>query len=222
MTLADKKSNMSKIRKFVFSPFSENTYVISDETGECVIIDPGCLSQQEKETLASFIETSALKPVALLQTHTHLDHVFGSAYVKRKFGIPMLMHQADLPVLNDVELRCKTWGIQGYEPVEPDGFLNEGDRYTFGNTKLDIIWVPGHAPGHIAFICHEDRYIIGGDCLFRMSVGRTDFPLCSHADLMQSIRDKFFSLPDDYVVYAGHMDETTIGFEKKHNPFLNA
>lgn len=213
---------MSHLKKFVFSPFSENTYVVYDETKECVVIDPGCLSQAEKETLSDFIKKQGLKPKAILQTHTHLDHVFGSAYVKRNFGIPMLMHQADLPVLNDVELRCKTWGIPGYEPVEPDGFLNEGETYSFGNTKFEIIWVPGHAPGHIAFICHEDRYIIGGDCLFRMSIGRTDFPLCSHEKLMESIRNKFFTLPDDYTVYAGHMDETTIGFEKQHNPFLKA
>ncbi len=215
------KSNMSKIKKFVFSPFSENTFVIHDETLECVIIDPGCLQQTEKEILASYIESTNLRPVAVLQTHTHLDHVFGTAYCKRKFGIPMLMHRLDLPVLADVELRCKTWGIKGYEPVEPDGFLEEGTPFSFGNTTLEINWVPGHAPGHISFVCHEDRYVMGGDCLFRMSVGRTDFPLCNHADLLQSIRNKFFSLPDDYVVYAGHMEETTIGFEKRHNPFLN-
>ncbi len=216
------RSNMSKIKKFVFSPFSENTYVVYDGTKECVIIDPGCLMQQEKEMLSGFIEKEELTPVAILQTHTHLDHVFGSAYCKRKFGIPMLMHEADLPVLHDVELRCKAWGIPGYEPVEPDGFLEEGQRFTFGNTVFDILWVPGHAPGHVAFVCHDDGYVLGGDCLFKMSIGRTDFPLCSHNDLIRSIQEKFFSLPDHYLVYAGHMEETTIGFEKKHNPFLKS
>jgi len=215
------KRNMHQIKKFTFSPFSENTYVISDEKGETVIIDPGCLSQTEKEELHAYISSKGLKPVALLQTHTHLDHVFGSAYVKRKYGVKMYMHKADLPVLADVELRCKTWGIPGYEPVEADEFLEEGDNFTFGNTRLDIVFVPGHAPGHIAFINHKEKYIIGGDCLFKGSVGRTDFPLCSAADLIKSIQTKFFTLPDDYVVYAGHMEPTTIGEEKKSNPFFN-
>lgn len=211
---------MSSVKKFVFSPFSENTYVVYDDSDEAVIIDPGCLAQHEKEELKTFIVSNGLKPKALLQTHTHLDHVFGSAYVKRNFDIEMYMHKADLPVLADVETRCKTWGIPGYEPVQPDQFLEEGDQFTFGNTTFDIIWVPGHAPGHLAFINHNDKYVIGGDCLFKGSIGRTDFPLCSHDDLMNSIRQKFFTLPDDYTIYAGHMDETTVGFEKKFNPFF--
>ncbi|MDP5121823.1 MAG: MBL fold metallo-hydrolase, partial [Spirosomaceae bacterium] len=141
---------LSKVISFTFSPFQENTYLLFDETNEAVIIDPGCLAQHEKEELAQFVEDKKLTVKALLQTHTHLDHVFGSAYVKRKFGVKMYMHEADLPVLNDVEMRCKTWGIKGYEPVEADVFLKEGEQFKFGNTTLEIIHVPGHAPGHIA------------------------------------------------------------------------
>ncbi len=209
------------VKKFTFSPFYENTYVISDNSDECVIIDPGCLSQVEKEKLASYIIDNNLKPKALLQTHTHLDHVFGSAFSKRKFNIKMYIHQADLPVLSDVEMRCKQWGIPGYEPVTADEFLEDGSVFRFGNTALHVVHVPGHAPGHVAFINKEERYIIGGDCLFKGSIGRTDFPLCSHEDLIHSIEKHFFTLPDDYVVYAGHMDETTIGQEKLTNPFFN-
>lgn len=208
------------VKKFLFSPFSENTYVIYDDTKEAVIIDPGCLQQAEKNELKNYIVQNNLKVKALLQTHTHLDHVFGSAFVKRAFDVKMYMHEADLPVLADVEVRCKTWGIPGYEPVEADAFLEEGDTYEFGKTKFDIIHVPGHAPGHIAFINHSEKYVIGGDCLFKGSIGRTDFPLCSHDELIKSIKEKFFTLPDDYTVYAGHMDETTIGFEKYNNPFF--
>ncbi len=211
---------MINIHCFTFSPFAENTYLLYDETGACVVIDPGCLAQSEKETLSDFIRDHKLEVKALLQTHTHLDHVFGSAYIKRKFSVKMYMHRLDLPVLADVESRCRLWGIGGYEPVEPDEFLEEGQSFTFGNSSLEIIHVPGHAPGHIAFISHNERFIIGGDCLFRRSIGRTDFPLCSHEDLMNSIRTKFFTLPDDYIVYAGHMDPTTIGEEKKFNPFF--
>lgn len=215
------KRNMHNIKKFIFSPFAENTYVISDETKEAAIVDPGCLSQIEKETLNQYITENDLTPVALLQTHAHLDHVFGSSYVKRKYKVKMYMHRLDLPVLKDVELRCKTWGISGYEPVEADEFLEEGDVFEFGNSKLDVLFVPGHAPGHVAFVNHEQAYIIGGDCLFKGSIGRTDFPLCSTSDLMNSIRTKFFTLPDHYTLYAGHMEETTIGFEKQTNPFFN-
>lgn len=210
---------MSLVKTFVFSPFQENTYVLYDGTKEAVIIDPGCLAQKEKETLVKFIKDNNLKVTALLQTHTHLDHVFGSAFVKRKFNVKMYMHRADLPVLRDVELRCKTWGIQGYEPVEGDEFLEAEQQFKFGDTTLHIVHVPGHAPGHVAFINAFDKYVIGGDCLFRNSIGRTDFPLCSHEQLIHSIRTKFYTLPDDFVVYAGHMDPTTIGYEKANNPF---
>jgi hydroxyacylglutathione hydrolase len=211
---------MLQVKSFEFSPFAENTYVLFDETHEGVIIDPGCLQQSEKNLLKSFIEDKRIIVKALLQTHTHLDHVFGSAYVKRTFGVDMFMHKLDLPVLNDVEIRCKTWGIKGYEPVDTNKFLDEGDVFEFGNSILEIIHVPGHSPGHIAFINHSNKFVVGGDCLFKRSIGRTDFPLCSHEELMKSIKNKFFALPDDYVVYAGHMLPTTIGEEKQHNPFL--
>jgi hydroxyacylglutathione hydrolase len=209
------------IKKFTFSPLAENTYVVYDDTKEAVIIDPGCLTQVEKEALKAFIVEEELEVKALLQTHAHLDHVFGSAYVKRMFGVKMYLHPADNVVLADVENRCKMWGIPGYEPVEADKELHEGDIFSFGKTKFDIIHVPGHAPGHVAFINTAEKYIIGGDCLFRRSIGRTDFPGCSHETLINSIKTKFFTLPDDYVVYAGHMEETTIGEEKQYNPFFN-
>ena len=212
---------MITIHYFTFSPFEENTYILWDETHEAVIIDPGCLAQYEKEELADFITDNKLTVKHLLQTHTHLDHVFGSAFVKRKFGVKMLMHKNELPVLSNVESRCISWGIKGYEPVEADGFIDEGDIIQFGNSTLEILFVPGHAPGHLAFINHQQKFIIGGDVLFRGSVGRTDFPLCSHADLMNSIKTKFLTLEDDYKVYPGHNDSTTIGQERRTNPFLN-
>lgn len=213
---------MASLQCFVFSPFQENTYVLWDDTREAVIIDPGCLNQHEKETLKRFIESQQLQVVALWQTHAHLDHIFGSAYVKRIFKVPMYLHPADHPILEDAALRCKTFGIDGFEPVTADQPLSHGMTLSFGNTSIDVVHVPGHAPGHVAFISHQDRWIIGGDCLFRESVGRTDFPLCSHSDLMHSIREHFYTLPDDYQVFAGHMEPTTIGHEKKYNPFVKA
>ncbi|WP_028666717.1 MBL fold metallo-hydrolase [Runella zeae] len=211
---------MIQIQSFVFSPFQENTYVLFDETHEAVIIDPGCLMQAEKETLAQFVTQNRLIVKALLQTHAHLDHVFGSAFVKRKYGVKMWMHKNELPILASVENRCQLWGIRGYEPVEADEFIDEGDIISFGNSQLEILFVPGHAPGHLAFVNHAQRFVIGGDVLFKGSVGRTDFPLCDNEALINSIQTKFMTLEDDYRVYAGHMDSTTIGYERRTNPFL--
>lgn len=210
------------IQSFTFSPFQENTYVVADDaTGEAVIIDPGCYEQAEKETLARFIEERKLTVKYLLLTHAHLDHVFGVAYVKRKFGVKAWLHDMEKVIYDDVPMRCAMYGLRGYEPAEVDEPLHEGDRITFGNTILEVIFVPGHAPGHVAFVNHAERYVIGGDVLFRGSVGRTDFPYCNHNDLMDSIKNKFFALPDDYTVYPGHMEPTTIGQEKKTNPYVS-
>ncbi len=212
---------MIQIHSFVFSPFSENTYVLWDETNEAVVIDPGCLDQREKEALANFIAAKTLTVKLLLQTHAHLDHVFGSAFVKRKYGVKMLMHQSEVPILANVESRAALWGMRGYEPVEADEFIDESSIIKFGNATLNVLFVPGHAPGHVAFVNHDQKFVIGGDVLFRGSIGRTDFPLCNHADLMNSIKTKFLMLPDDYTVYPGHNEPTTIGYERKNNPFLN-
>lgn len=210
------------IQAFEFSPFQENTYIIADDvTNEAVIIDPGCYEQAEKEALGRFIESHKLNIKYLLLTHSHLDHVFGVAYVKRKFNIKAYLHESDMVIFNDVPTRCAIYGLRGFEPSTIDEFLKEGDQFRFGNTVLDVIFVPGHAPGHVAFVNHAERYVVGGDVLFNGSVGRTDFPYSNHADLINSIRNKFFTLPDDYVVYAGHMEPTTIGQEKRTNPFVN-
>jgi hydroxyacylglutathione hydrolase len=212
---------MIQIHSFVFSPFSENTYVLWDETNEAVVIDPGCLDQREKEALVNFIAAKSLTVKLLLQTHAHLDHVFGSAFVKRKYGVKMLMHQSEVPILANVESRATLWGMRGYEPVEADEFIDESSVIKFGNATLNVLFVPGHAPGHVAFVNHDQKFVVGGDVLFRGSIGRTDFPLCNHADLMNSIKTKFLTLPDDYTVYPGHNEPTTIGYERKNNPFLN-
>ena len=209
------------IKSFTFSPFQENTYVVIDDaTNEAVIIDPGTYEQAEKETLSTFIEQNNLNIRYILLTHAHLDHVFGVAYAKRKFGVKVYLHEGEKVIYDDVPTRCALYGLRGYEHFELDEFLKEGDQIRFGNTVLAVIFVPGHAPGHVAFVNHTDRYVIGGDVLFRGSVGRTDFPYSNHNDLLNSIQTQFFTLPDDYVVYPGHMETTTIGREKKLNPYL--
>jgi hydroxyacylglutathione hydrolase len=210
------------LKSFVFSPIQENTYVLwDDSTLDAVIIDPGCYDQYEKEELVDFVMDNKLKVNQILLTHAHLDHIFGVAYCRRRFGVDIFLHQADLPIYESFESRCKMWGLNKYEQLPMvNRWLSEGDKIKVGNIELDVIHVPGHAPGHVAFINHREKYVIGGDVLFRGSIGRTDLPLCNYADLMKSIQTKFLTLPDDFAVYAGHNDPTTIGYERKTNPFL--
>lgn len=208
------------IETFEFSPFNENTYVIADASGEAVIIDPGCYEQVEKAALSRYVTDKKLRIKYLLLTHAHLDHVFGCAYVKRTYDVKLHLHELDRIVFNDVPSRCQLFGLRGFEETTVDAYLNESDKIEFGSTTLDVVFVPGHAPGHVAFVNHAERYIVGGDVLFRGSVGRTDFPYCNHADLVDSIRTQFYTLPDDYTVYPGHGEPTTIGDEKRTNPFV--
>ncbi|WP_421826161.1 MBL fold metallo-hydrolase [Larkinella sp.] len=211
---------MVQIQTFTFNPLQENTYVLYDETREAVIIDPGCYDQSEKEVLTAFIAQNDLKPVKLLNTHAHIDHVLGNAFVKRKYGVELYLHESDLPVLKSNKILAPHYGIMAFEETEVDHFLIPGQSITFGNSELEIRFVPGHAPGHVAFVGHADRFVIGGDVLFRGSVGRTDFPLSDFDTLVRSIRTQLYTLPDDYTVYPGHMGTTTIGQEKRTNPFV--
>ncbi|MGV3601498.1 MAG: MBL fold metallo-hydrolase [Dyadobacter fermentans] len=211
---------MVQVQTFVFNPFSENTYLLHDETGEAIIIDPGCYDRSELNELVAYVDAHSLKPVQIVNTHAHIDHVLGVAALKRKYGIPFALHKLEEPVLKAVKSYASNYGFSTFEEPEIDTFIHEGESIEFGNTSLKIIFVPGHAPGHVAFVSDADKLVIGGDVLFRMSIGRTDLPGGDHATLLRSIREQLFTLPDDYQVYAGHMEPTTIGFEKKHNPFF--
>lgn len=211
---------MASIKSFVFSPFQENTYVYTDDQGDTVVIDPGCYTQAEKETLKAYLDPLNVK--AILLTHAHLDHVFGVAYLQRHYNVKVYMHPLEKPILADFETRCQMWGIPGAEPFEVHDFFEEGDVFEVGGTAFDILHVPGHAPGHVVFISHKEALVFGGDCLFRRSIGRTDLPLGDHDTLINAIKTKLFILPDHYTVYPGHMGTTTIGEEKKFNPYLNS
>lgn len=211
---------MVQVQAFAFNPFSENTYLLYDDTREAIIIDPGCYDRSELNELTSYIERNDLKPVQIVNTHAHIDHVLGIAALKRKYGIPFALHPLDEPVLKAVKTYASNYGFSSFDEPDIDRYLSEGDTVGFGNTQLKVIFVPGHAPGHVAFVCDEEHFVIGGDVLFRMSIGRTDLPGGDHSTLLTSIRTKLFTLPDDYTVYAGHMEPTTIGFEKKNNPFF--
>lgn len=210
---------MLQIQSFVFNPLEENTYVLYDETKSCVIIDPGCYEPEEKKELEDFIVDHQLNVSMLLNTHGHVDHVLGNAFVKRRFQTRLLIHEKDEATLNAVKVYAPHYGFFQYEETSVDGYLREGEPVVFGNQSLQVLFVPGHAPGHVAFYSAPDKILIGGDVLFQNSIGRTDLPGGDYETLLDSIHQKFFSLPNDVVVYPGHGPETTIGFEKESNPY---
>ena len=212
---------MIQIAKFTFNPFQENTYILHDETKECVIIDPGCQSKAEQEKLSAFIEREGLKPVLLLNTHAHVDHVFGNYFVHKKYQLELGLHQLDLPTLQLVPRACMMYGIQDFElSPEPGYYLEEGKNIIFGNSELEVFFTPGHAPVHVVFYSSADGFVINGDVLFEGSYGRTDLPGGDFDTLKKSITEKMFTLPEETVVFSGHGGETTIGREKNSNPIL--
>lgn len=211
---------MISIRSFTFNPFQENTYVLYDVTREAVIIDPGCYDDGERAELVAFIEENKLKPVKLLNTHCHVDHVFGNRFIAEKYKLGLEMHEKDLKVLNSLLQVAHLYGLNAEESPAPKVFLEEGQKIAFGSSELDIVFTPGHSPGSICFISHPQKFIIAGDVLFYGSIGRTDLPGGHHQTLIDSIKQKLFPLGDDYTVHPGHGPETNIGFERRSNPFL--
>ncbi len=209
------------LKVFTFNAFSENTYVLSDETREAVIIDPGCNDDNENKKLTDYIAQNRLKVVRLLNTHCHLDHVTGNPLVVEKYGVGLEIHKFDLPVLQNAVAAGLRWGFSIPEQPIPKRFIEDGEEITFGNTKLQVILAPGHSPGSICFYNVEEKYLIGGDVLFFGSIGRTDLPGGNHAQLLESIETRLMVLPHDVKVYSGHGPVTTIGRERTSNPFLN-
>ena len=211
---------MVYVKKLTLNDFQENTYLVYDETKECCIIDPGCYYQSERELLISTIKEYKLKPVLLLNTHCHLDHVFGNKFIKDTYKIPFLANKNELPIIESGPTVAAAYGIDFNDIVKPDKFLNDGDEVTFGNTTLKVLFTPGHSPGSISFFNDEDKFVISGDVLFYNSIGRYDFPLSDYDTLMNSIFNKLLTLEDEVKVFSGHGPETFIGYEKKSNPFL--
>jgi hydroxyacylglutathione hydrolase len=211
---------MLQISCITFGPFQENTYILYDETQECAVVDPGCYTREEKNELVSFIEKHGLKPVKILLTHSHIDHVLGNAFLAEKYGIPIEMNEIDLPGLRAVPVYGQQYGIYADPSPEPSVFLNECDITTFGSSSLEVLFTPGHSPGSICFFSKEAESVISGDVLFYGSIGRTDLPGGNYQTLISSIKTKLFPLGDNVKVYSGHGPATTVGFEKKSNPFL--
>lgn len=209
-----------QVTSFTFNGFAENTYLVYDNTKECIVIDPGCYDKQEKKTLENFVRANDLKVRKLLNTHGHIDHVLGNKFVADTFGVSLYNHPKDLDTLRAIPAYAPVYGIMNYEELLPAGHFEENDLICFGETKLKVLFTPGHAPGHVVFYNEEEKICIGGDVLFQRSIGRYDLPGGNLETLLHSIRTKLFTMPDEVTVYPGHGPATTIGEEKKFNPFL--
>ena len=211
---------MLKIKSFVFSPIQENTYLLYNEFNNCIIIDPGCYTDDEKEQLTQFIKQSGLLPKMLLNTHCHLDHVFGNKYVAEIYTLTPQIHPEEKVVLEFAPTSGLMYNLPFDNYTGNFIFLKEGDKIVFNKDELTVIEAPGHSPGHICFYCKAQNFLIGGDVLFNRSIGRTDLPGGNHGQLIKNIKEKLMVLPDETVVYSGHGPATTIGEEKRENPYL--
>jgi hydroxyacylglutathione hydrolase len=211
---------MITVKGFTFNPVQENTYILFNEGHNASIVDPGCYFSAERKELKEFVNEYKLSLNYLLNTHCHLDHVFGNKFVFDSYKTPLHIHEKEKPVLAYAPVSALNWGLPFDNYEDKLVFLNEGDVVLLGDDSLKVLFTPGHSPGHICFYCEKQRFVIGGDVLFKGSIGRTDLPGGDQEALLRSIREELFSLPDDVVVYPGHGEPTTIGFEKKHNPFF--
>lgn len=207
---------------FVNNMWQENTVVLYDETGEAAVIDCGCINKEEEKKLCSFLSRKGVKPVALLNTHLHPDHIFGNQFMKDVYSLETQASQDDDFLIEHAVEYAAMLGLSGITPPPPVGkHLKDGNLVNFGNSVLQVIAVPGHSPGGLCYYAEADRLLISGDVLFAGSVGRSDLPGGNGRELIQGIKDRLLVLPDDVHVIPGHGPMTTIGEERKYNPFFN-
>ncbi len=212
---------MVNIKRFVFNPFQVNTYVLSDETGEGIIVDGGVSTAEEMGRLKNYISSNGITPLLLVNTHAHIDHIIGNFEICDTFGIPLAAHKDSRKFIENGKIYADTFGLTMNNIKEIDKYLSEETPVEFGNTKLTVLETPGHADGSICLYDPEGKYVITGDVLFYQSIGRTDLETGDYKLLQKSIWNKLFTLPDDTVVYPGHGPETRIGTEKVGNPFVS-
>lgn len=211
---------MLHVKSFAFNPYQENTYIISNDAKDCIIIDPGMHNYQEENTFKDYISQQQLNPIALINTHGHIDHVLGNRFIYETYGLMPQFHENELPLLIQVQNYAPQMGIR-YEPSPiPETFLTPEDQIQLGDESLSLIFAPGHSPGHLCLYSANDKFLIGGDVLFHRSIGRTDLPGSNHQQLLDSISQKIYSLPEDTIVYPGHGPATNIKDEKQMNPFI--
>jgi len=211
---------MLKIKKFIVNPLQENTYVISDETGRCIFIDPGFYYDDERKRIKKYISDNNLDPEFIANTHCHFDHIMGVEFIRNEYKIPFFAHQGDDFWIENAVEQGEMFGFK-MEPVNmPDSLISDGQLIRFGNSALRTIHIPGHSPGHVVFLAEDDKLLISGDVLFYGGIGRTDLPGGDYQTLISGINDKLLTLPGDIRVYCGHGPDTSLDFEKSSNPFL--
>ncbi len=213
---------MLRIEQFICNPFQENTYLIYNEQKECFVIDPGCYNTQEQADLLNYIQSNQLQVMAIVNTHCHIDHVFGVNYLVENLAVPFKIHPAELPVLLAAPEVGQRFGVHCPPITSTPEYITQADKLKLGNYTFEIRFTPGHSPGSISFYQAESKWLISGDVLFQGSIGRTDLPGGSFETLEQSIRNELYTLPDDTTVFSGHGPTTTIGQEKRTNPFVKA
>ena len=211
---------MLTIKQFTFNPVQENTYVIYGEKGECCIIDPGCYFTNERNELKNFISDRGLRPKYLLNTHCHLDHVFGNKFIHDEYGLTLHFHRNEQLLFDNAPASGLMFGLPFDQYKGEIIYLEDGTTIELEDQSLELLLTPGHSPGSISFYCEAQQFVIAGDVLFQMGIGRTDLPGGDFDTLITSIETKLFVLPDGVVVYPGHGPKTTVGYEKLHNPFM--
>lgn len=209
-----------QIKTFVFNPFYENTIILSSEQGNCFIFDPGCYESYEVEELTEYVRMNDLKVKAIINTHCHIDHVLGNSILKSEYKVPLMIPTNEREVFDAVPAYAPQWGITGYQHADVDEYMEGDSVMSLDEIQLKLIEVPGHSPGHLMFYMKDEKVIVGGDVLFRESIGRTDLPGGNHDDLLSNIQQKVYILPEDVTVYPGHGPTTTIRHEKQNNPFV--
>jgi hydroxyacylglutathione hydrolase len=209
-----------KIKVFEFSPIQENTYVLYDDSKSCIIIDPGCYFDYERDELVQFIDETSLKPMMLLNTHCHLDHVFGNKFIAEKYNLIPQIHKNEKSLLDMAPASGLMYNLPFDNYQGELIYLEDGQKISFGNDELEVILAPGHSPGSLCFYAEKYGFLIGGDVLFQNSIGRTDLPGGNHETLIRSIKERILVLPDQTIVYSGHGPSTTVGRERMNNPFL--
>jgi len=212
---------MLGIQRFVFNSFLENTYIIWDQSSkDAAIIDPGCYDAKERETVDNFIIENSLRLKFLVNTHCHIDHIFGNAYIKVKYNPVFLAPETDLPILDLMMDTAKSYNLELTRSPNPDKFISEHEPFELGELKGKFLFTPGHTPGEFCLYFEKEKVCFTGDVLFKGSIGRTDLWGGGYSVLIGSIKTKLFNLPDDVKIYPGHESESIIGEERKYNPFF--
>lgn len=213
-------SNMH-IHHFTFNPFQQNTYVAYNDQKEAMIIDPGCYSEEEEKDLKDFIKTNSLMVKLVVNTHLHIDHIFGNAFVENTFNVKASANKEDEFLLKNTESQASMFGLTLRHATKPLGsYLEDGQTISLGQDTFEILHIPGHSPGGIALYNPKENLVFVGDSLFQNSIGRTDLLKGNYQTLIESIQNKLLTLPENTTVYCGHGPTTTIGLEKANNPFL--